>query len=128
MLSRHVCINLLVNYWHKHQLLTILLSIAGRRATLGSYTNTPKATAPNPDADAKAEISNQPQRSPNSSTPVAANKENQEAQRAGSTPVSAGTPRSQAKFAMSAKRLSYVPVIPSPLLKDTTGITKQQKL
>lgn len=98
----------------------------GKRATLGSQTNSPKAESPvlddaNP-IEATLDKSNELP-IPNSSTPVAANKENESI-----TPVRHDAQGShQIKLGMTAKRLSYVPVIPSPLLKDTTGITSKHK-
>ncbi|RUS71477.1 hypothetical protein EGW08_020763 [Elysia chlorotica] len=97
----------------------------GKRATLSFHTNSPQATSH--DEDGKlSEVS----KSNSLITPVAANKENQNNSQGASTPVLAakGTPLSQAKVGMSGKRLSYVPVIPSPLLRDTTGITSKKKL
>ncbi|GFS24972.1 disks large-associated protein 5 [Elysia marginata] len=104
----------------------------GKRSTLGSQTNSPKAASPGLDVkptEVSSETDCQSPKPDSSAIPVVANKENEDSHRGPSTPVcrgAQGNPLSQVK--LPVKRLSYVPVIPSPLLKDTTGITTPKKI
>ncbi|GFO19593.1 disks large-associated protein 5 [Plakobranchus ocellatus] len=105
----------------------------GKRATLTSHTNATEATQPSQQkqhTESNAEINKSPPKSPTALPQVAADKENQMGhQSATFTPAlsaaasTTGAPSYQSRLMTPAKRPSYVPVVPSPLLKDTSCIT-----